>query len=104
MQQKSANGSISADEAKDHPNTNMLLRAVGVDPVVKVDTGELALQNGDVFLLCSDGLTNMVKLPDIQATLDKGDCPDKAAALVEQAKAGGGLDNISAIVVEYNEN
>ena len=99
-----ANGSISADEAKDHPNKNMLLRAVGVDPVVKVDTGELELQNGDVFLLCSDGLTNMVTLPDIQATLDKGDCPDKAAALVEQAKAGGGLDNISAIVVEYNEN
>ena len=99
-----ANGSISADEAKDHPNKNMLLRAVGVDPVVKVDTGELALQNGDVFLLCSDGLTNMVKLPDIQAILDNGDCPDKAAALVEQAKAGGGLDNISAIVVEYNEN
>ncbi|ORT99630.1 Protein serine/threonine phosphatase PrpC, regulation of stationary phase [Anaerovibrio sp. JC8] len=98
-----ANGSISADEAADHPNKNMLLRAVGVDPVVKVDTGELALRNGDTFLLCSDGLTNMVTLPAIQTILEAVDCQDKAEALVELAKAGGGFDNISAIVVEYNE-
>lgn len=98
-----ANGSISPDEAEDHPNKHMLLRAVGVDPVVKVDTGELPLENGDMFLLCSDGLTNMVTLSAIQGILEAEECPDKAEALVELAKDSGGLDNISAIVVEYYE-
>lgn len=98
-----ASGVISTAEAQDHPDRNKLMRAVGVDKDVKVDTGCLELETGDIFLLCSDGLTNMVTRQAIQTVLEAHDCQDKAGALVDVAKAGGGLDNISAIVVEYDE-
>lgn len=98
-----AAGRISASEAESHPSRNMLLRAVGADKYVEVDSGELEIYKGDIFLLCSDGLTNMVSLPAIQTVLEATDCVDKAGALIDIAKAGGGLDNISAIVVEYYE-
>ncbi len=99
-----AAGSISDTEAQDHPKRNMLMRAVGVDKDIKVDTGYLDLEPGDIFLLCSDGLTNMVSLSAIQTILEANNMEDKSAALIDTAKAGGGLDNISAIVVEYYEN
>lgn len=98
-----ASGRISASEAESHPSKNMLLRAVGADTYVEVDSGEIGLDSGDIFLICSDGLTNMVSLPAIQTLLAASDCQDKAGALIDVAKAGGGLDNISAIVVEYYE-
>ena len=98
-----ASGSISTAEAMGHPKRNMLMRAVGVDDEVKVDTGRLEVEHGDVFLLCSDGLTNMVTSAAIRTILEAADCQEKAAALIDVAKAGGGLDNISAIVVEYYE-
>ncbi len=98
-----ANGSISTAQAEEHPKRNMLVRAVGVDDTVEVDTGQIEIETGDIFLLCSDGLTNMVTLPAIQAVLETDGCDDKALSLMDVAKAGGGLDNISAIVVEYYE-
>lgn len=99
-----AAGSISTAEAMEHPNRNMLMRAVGVEENFRVDTGQLDILSGDMFLLCSDGLTNMVTLAAIKTILEASDCKDKAAALIDVAKAGGGLDNISAIVVEYYED
>ena len=98
-----ANGSITASEAEHHPRRNMLMRAVGVDEFVQVDTGEFGLQSGDIMLLCSDGLTNMVTEDAIRTVLGTSDCADPAASLVDCAKAGGGLDNISVIVVRYYE-
>lgn len=99
-----ASGSITASEAEHHPKRNMLMRAVGVEEYVQVDTGEFALEPGDMMLLCSDGLTNMVTEDVIRTVLEARDCPDPAASLVDCAKAGGGLDNISIIVVRYNED
>lgn len=99
-----ARGSITPEEAETHPNRNMLMRAVGVDEFVKVDTGEMQLASGDILLLCSDGLTNMVTEEAIRTVLEAQNCQDPAASLVECAKAGGGLDNISVIVVKYDEN
>lgn len=96
-------GSITRLEAENHPSRNMLMRAVGVEEFVQVDTGELQLEHGDVYLLCSDGLTNMVTEPAIQTVLEAADCPNKALSLVQCAKAGGGRDNITVIVVEYYE-
>ena len=98
-----ASGSITQLEAENHPKRNMLVRAVGVDEYVQVDTGEFTLQPGDIMLLCSDGLTNMVTEEAIQTVLEARNCHDPAASLVECAKAGGGTDNISVIVVKYNE-
>lgn len=98
-----ASGSITPLEAETHPKRNMLLRAVGVEEFVQVDTGEFAVQSGDIMLLCSDGLTNMVTEEAIQTVLEARNCANPAASLVDCAKAGGGLDNISVIVVKYRD-
>ncbi len=98
------NGSITEEEARSHPRRNVLTRAVGVDAGVEVDKGVLPLRGGDHLLLCTDGLTNMLSDERIGAILQNTDVDDKADALVHEAMEAGGLDNISAIVVEYDEN
>lgn len=94
------NGSITPEEAKSHPRRNILTRAVGVEPAVEVDTGTVDVCDGDVFLLCSDGLTNMVSDEAITAVLQDDACADKARELINKALQAGGMDNITAIVVE----
>ena len=96
------NGSITEAEARKHPHKNMLMRAVGVEEFVQVDTGEFAIKDNDIFLLCSDGLTNMTSDEEIKQLLAADD-GNKAAKLVQAALDGGGLDNVTAIVVEYHE-
>ncbi len=96
------NGSITREEARNHPRKNILTRAVGAEENLLVDTGSLRLQNGDRLLLCSDGLTNMVTDAQIQEILQDGHPMDKAAVLVQKALEAGGTDNITAIVVEYD--
>ena len=96
------NGSITEAEARKHPHKNMLMRAVGVEEFVQVDTGEFAIKDNDIFLLCSDGLTNMTSEEEIKQLLATDD-GNKAAKLVQAALDGGGMDNVTAIVVEYHE-
>lgn len=95
-------GSITKEEAERHPKKNLLTRAVGVEENLTVDTGRFIIEAGDVFLLCSDGLTNMVKEAAICETL-QGESADKARRLVDLALSAGGFDNITAIVVECDE-
>lgn len=95
-----ASGSITREEAQHHPRRNLLTRAVGVMKEVEIDRGNFPLERGDVFLLCTDGLTNMVDDGEISAILADANAPDPAAKLVERALEGGGLDNVSAIVVK----
>ena len=95
-------GSITKEEAERHPKKNLLTRAVGVEENLTVDTGRFIIEAGDVFLLCSDGLTNMVKEAAICETL-QGESADKARRLVALALSAGGFDNITAIVVECDE-
>ena len=95
-------GSITEEEARNHPKKNLLTRAVGVEEKLVVDTGSFTIEAGDIFLLCSDGLTNMVGEAAIRETL-QGESADKARTLVELALLAGGLDNITAIVVECDE-
>lgn len=97
------NGTITQEEAKHHPQRNMLLRAVGVDDDIKVDTSEAPVENGDVYVLCSDGLTNMVDDDVIARVLLDNSIGDKAKELIRLANENGGRDNITVIVVEYNE-
>lgn len=93
-------GIYSKEEAKKSVNRNIVTRAVGVTEELKVDILERSALPGDVYLMCSDGLTDLVSDEDIQeilATENKQD--DKAQRLVDMAKGYGGNDNISVILV-----
>ena len=93
-------GQIQPDEVYAHPQRNLIYRSLGSKPVVEVDQFMQPLQPGDQLLLCSDGLWEMVRDPDIAAILR--DAPSPAAAcdrLIAAANACGGEDNISAVVV-----
>jgi PPM family protein phosphatase len=92
-------GKLSREEADVHPQRSVITRAVGTDPDVDVDTFVVGASEGDIFLLCSDGLTDMVDDGDILETVEKHrDDLDRATkALVSAANRGGGEDNITVI-------
>ncbi len=96
-----AAGQIARDEIYTHPDRNQVYRGLGSEPDVKVDWFTVPLQGNDCLLLCSDGLWEMVRDPEIEKTLkEQGRNPSQASkALVRAALKGGGLDNISVIVV-----
>jgi protein phosphatase len=95
-------GEISRDEAEVHPHRNVLLRALGTESKVDVEARDIGLLDGDRVLLCSDGLTTMVTEDQILAILDVtvGEPQDAADRLVRAANRAGGIDNITAIVLE----
>ncbi|MDR2646511.1 MAG: Stp1/IreP family PP2C-type Ser/Thr phosphatase [Oscillospiraceae bacterium] len=92
------NGQITEDEAKIHPHKNLITRAVGVGGEVDIDFCEETLRKDDVLLLCTDGLTNMVELADIQRQLLCGGalCTDDLIAMANQ---NGGQDNITVVTI-----
>ena len=91
-------GTITPEEARRHPKKNVLTRAVGVEEDVKVDAGRFHLQNGDILLLATDGVTNMID--DATLTRLLLEHPnDPAYALGAAANDAGGRDNITAVVV-----
>jgi serine/threonine protein phosphatase PrpC len=92
-------GRLSPAEAEAHPQRSVITRAVGTDPDVQVDAFTVDAQEGDVFLICSDGLTDMVGDEDILDLLDRHrDDLDRAVrSLVAAANRGGGEDNITAV-------
>lgn len=92
-------GSISAQEALTHPHRNILTRAVGTSDQVRVDSGSLDLVAGDVILLCTDGLTNMLSDDTIREILLNN--KDAVEVLIAEANAAGGLDNITVITGHY---
>ena len=95
-------GKLSPEEAETHPQRSVITRAVGTEPDVDVDTFTVDAEPGDVFLLCSDGLTDMVSDPAIQSLFAErtGDLEDVARRLVEEANSSGGEDNITVVVFE----
>ena len=82
---------------------NMITRAVGAADSVALDQVMLVARGGDVYLLCSDGLSNPVDAPAIARALAGGDCAQAAQALVALAIARGGRDNITAVVVRADD-
>lgn len=95
-----ARGTLTEAEARVHPKKNVLTRAVGTSETVKVDTGWLELFAGDILLLATDGLTNMVTEEEIGKLLaEPGESP--ADALIAAANTAGGRDNVSAVVVIF---
>jgi protein phosphatase len=94
-------GAISAEEARSHPQRNILTRALGISADVGIDQGTVIPYAGDRFVLCSDGLFNEVDEGRIAATLRRLADPQEAAhELVRLALDGGGRDNITVLLVD----
>lgn len=93
-------GAMSPDDASTSRYRNVITRAVGLYPSVRTDTLHIELLDGDRLLLCSDGLTDMVGLPDITQTLQQPSLTHSVDVLIQAALEGGGRDNVTVIGVE----
>lgn len=94
-------GQITPEEAQHHPKKNIITRTIGVSATVNPDIIVGTWQEQDLFLLCSDGLTNMVSFQQLKAVLDAPMTLDKKGRhLIHAANVAGGLDNITAILVQ----
>lgn len=94
-------GGIERAEARNHPDKNIITRAVGTEDMVKVDLFEVDLEKEDEILMCTDGLTNMLDDEEIRMILDGArDIVEKAQELVRAANEQGGRDNISVILID----
>jgi serine/threonine protein phosphatase PrpC len=98
-------GKLSPEEAESHPQRSVITRALGSDPDVDVDTFTVEAHPGDVFLLCSDGLTSMVGDESILEAVEghRGDLDGAASELVRRANRAGGEDNITVVCFEIAE-
>lgn len=95
-------GELERDEARFHPDKNIITRAVGADKDVNVDFFEVDLLPGDVILMCSDGLSNMVGDDEILTIIKKNKEVDGMAdELVKTANHNGGKDNIGVVLVRF---
>jgi protein phosphatase len=96
-----ATGQLTADEARNHPQRNVIYRTIGDRPQVEIDTFVQVLSPGDRLLLCSDGLSGMVRDEDMAQIVMQAGSPQAACReLVAAANANGGEDNITVIVVQ----
>jgi PPM family protein phosphatase len=99
-------GVLTREEAQRNFSKNIITRALGVGPDVDVDVQQLEMCSGDLYLLCSDGLTDVVSDADLQLALrDLGANLDNAVRhLIALANAGGGHDNISVVLASYQRS
>lgn len=95
-------GKLSPEEADTHPQRSVITRVLGTDPDVDVDTFTVETKPGDVFMICSDGLTSMVDDATILGLVEQNrpDLDRTASALVDAANRGGGEDNITVVLFE----
>jgi len=94
-------GGIDKAAARNHPDKNIITRAVGATDTVEIDFFHEELVPGDIVLLCSDGLTNMLEDEEIGRILrEKASIEEKAQKLIEAANDNGGRDNIAVIIID----
>lgn len=93
-------GTITKEEAKNHPKKNMLMKALGCTPFVEPDITIKGFLKDDIILICSDGLTNMISEEEIYNTVTKN-INDSSSTLINRANELGGYDNITVILI-YN--
>jgi PPM family protein phosphatase len=95
-------GKLSAEEAESHPQRSVITRALGTDPDVDFDTFAVEPRAGDLFLLCSDGLTTMVDDQTILSLVEerRADLDKLVKSLIKAANKGGGEDNITVVAFE----
>jgi serine/threonine protein phosphatase PrpC len=92
-------GQITPEAAEHHPQRSIITRALGPEPDVQVDTYTLAGRDGDLFLICSDGLTSMISDEELGSILRSSDSLEEAAeSLVRAANQSGGKDNITVVM------
>ena len=94
-------GTITKEEARNHPQKNILLKVLGVERNVEPDVFSKGFIKDDMLLICTDGLTNMLEEKDIYETImrHKGYLKDACKALIDNANMLGGYDNISVIII-----
>lgn len=99
-----AEGKISEEEAMVHPKRHMLLQAVGVEDEIKADLLKIDVKEGDRILLCSDGLTDMLRDEEITELIALADLEEAGQQLLEKALDNGGRDNVSLILIEISQS
>lgn len=99
VQELVKDGTITKEEAENHPKKNMLMKALGCTPYVEPDVIVKGFLKEDILLICSDGLTNMVKEEEIFEIL-KSDIQNSCNILVNRANEMGGYDNITVVIIE----
>lgn len=100
VQDQLEKGLISEDEAKHSPQKNLITRALGIDAIAEADVQEFRTRPGDTYLLCSDGLSDLVDDKSIETQLAREANPaDRTKKLIDAANSNGGRDNISVILV-----
>lgn len=96
------NGTITKDEARVHPQKNIITRAVGTDEKVRADIFEYDYEAGDTLLICSDGLCTMLTDDEICGIINGGETSENTVCkLVDAAKEKGGLDNVTVICIRF---
>lgn len=97
-------GELTESEAYQHPHRNVLTRALGTEPIVEIDIAEFKINSGDLLLLCTDGLYNLVKDGEILTEITKNgdDLKKSVNQLVKTALERGGVDNITVVLVSYD--
>ncbi|CAE6799355.1 Protein phosphatase PrpC [Paraburkholderia nemoris] len=96
-------GVITDEEARHHPAQHMITRAVGATDLLELDDDAIEVADGDVFLLCSDGLSNEISDEEILGVLTTVTCERASDELVDLAIARGGRDNVTAVVVHAED-
>jgi protein phosphatase len=97
-------GKLTEEEALEHPQRSVITRALGIEPIVEIDTWTYPLRPGDVVLLCSDGLTSMISEQQVQDLIAQAPDLDTAAdRLIEAANAAGGRDNITVVLFRVEQ-
>lgn len=97
-------GQISPEQAENHPHKNLITRCVGIQPEVEVDSLYLDLQPGDRYVLCSDGLSDMLEFEHIEQLVRRHKGQQLVDAAINMANRAGGLDNITVVVLEVEHD
>ena len=104
VQDQLEKGLISEEDAKNSPQKNLITRALGIDAIAEADVKEYRTRPGDLYLLCSDGLSDLVDDEAIQTVLATEKAPgDHIKFLIDKANTNGGRDNISVIIVRVGD-
>ncbi len=97
-------GELSAEEAEEHPDANIITRAVGVDDQLYLDLELQELVAGDRYMLCSDGLNKELTDQEIHGYLTVGNCAEACQSLVQETLSRGSRDNVSVVVIQFETN
>jgi serine/threonine protein phosphatase PrpC len=98
-------GLLSKEQARSHPLKNVVTRALGGESEIVIDVRELQVQEGDLYLLCSDGLTGMLSDAEIRERLSSGRALQEICrSLVNEANNRGGLDNVTVVLLRVEED